>query len=34
MLTVLDHPGLGHEIGNLKDKDYFIWEMSLHFAGD
>jgi len=24
----------GHGIGNLKDSDYFIWEMSLHFASD
>jgi len=24
----------GHEIGNLKDRDYFIWEVSLHFASD
>ena len=24
----------GHEIENLKDRDYFIWEVSIHFATD
>jgi len=24
----------GHEIGNLKVRDYFIWEASLHFVSD
>jgi len=26
--------GVEHEIGNLKHRDYFIWETSLHFAND
>jgi len=25
---------VGHEIGNLEDRGCFIWETSLHFAGD
>jgi len=32
--SVYEYCSLGHEIGNLKDRDYFIWEVSLDVASD